>query len=102
MAEGFWLDKRVLGIYAVCFFALLVIYLFLFMLSASQTPGMKRFGLIVVNKNGDLLNPAEACMRGFGYLISVLPLLLGFIWMCIDPEHLTWADKISFTYIRKV
>ena len=40
-------------------------------------------------------------MRGFGYLISILPLMLGFIWMLIDPEHLTWADKVSGTYVKK-
>src|SRR5262245_47275590 len=51
MPDGFSLDKRVLGIYGVCFFALVVIYFFLFMLSASQTPGMKRKHLIIVTKD---------------------------------------------------
>src|SRR4051794_35655424 len=41
MPDNFTFDKRVLGIYGVCYFALFTIYLFLFMLSASQTPGMK-------------------------------------------------------------
>ena len=102
MPEGFSLDKRVLGIYGVCFFALVVVYFLLFMLSASQTPGMKRAQLIVVNKDGELLDPKHACMRGFGYLISILPLLLGFVWVLIDPDHLTWADKVSSTYIKRV
>src|SRR5215510_10777280 len=47
LPEGFSLDKRVLGIYGVCFVVLIVIYFFLFMLSASQTPGMKIRQLIV-------------------------------------------------------
>jgi uncharacterized RDD family membrane protein YckC len=102
MPEGFSFDKRVTGIYGVSFFALVVIYFFLFMLSASQTPGMKRQNLIVVTKYGDLLDPRDACRRGFGYLISILPILLGFIWMLIDPEHLTWADKVSGTYVKKI
>jgi uncharacterized RDD family membrane protein YckC len=102
MPEGFSLDKRMLGIYGVCFFALMVIYFFLFMLSASQTPGMKQRHLVVVTKDGELLDPKHACRRGFGYLISVLPMLLGFVWMFIDPEHLTWADKVSATYIKKL
>jgi uncharacterized RDD family membrane protein YckC len=95
-------DKRVLGIYGVCFFTFAVVYFLLFMLSASQTPGMKYRGLIVVTRDGDMLSPRQACMRGFGYLISTLPLLLGFGWMLVDPEHLTWADKVSSTYIRKL
>ena len=102
LPEGFSLDKRVLGIYGVCFVVLIVIYFFLFMLSASQTPGMKTRQLIVVNRDGELLSPKDACMRGFGYLVSILPLLLGFAWMFVDPEHVTWGDKVSSTYVKKV
>ena len=102
MPEGFSPDKRVVGIYGVCYLALVVIYFFLFLLSASQTPGMKHKRLIIVTKDGELLDPKHACMRGFGYLISILPVMLGFAWMLIDPEHLTWADKVSSTYVKKL
>ena len=91
MPEHFTPDRRVLGI-----------YFFLFMLSASQTPGMKHRGLAVVTTEDAPLDPKRACLRGLGYLISILPLLLGFLWMLIDPEHLTWADKVSGTYIKKI
>lgn len=100
--EGFSFDRRMFGVYGLCFFALAVIYFLLFMLSASQTPGMKYKHLIAVTKEGDLLDPKYACLRSFGYLISILPVLLGFIWMLVDPEHLTWADKVSTTYIKKL
>src|SRR5262249_21335515 len=99
MADEFSPDNRGLAIYDMCFYALMVIYLLLFMLSSSQTLGMKQQYLIVVTKDGDLLSPKQACLRGFGYLVSVLPLLLGFVWMLVDPEHLTWADKVSSTYV---
>jgi len=102
MPDNFSLDKRVVGIYGLGFFALVAIYFLLFMLSASQTPGMKHRRLIVVTKEGEPLGPNDACMRGFGYLISILPLMLGFIWVLIDPEHLTWADKVSGTYVKKL
>ena len=99
---SFSFDKRVAGIYGLCFFMLAVIYFLLFMLSASQTPGMKWRQLVVVTREGELLDPRHACLRGFGYLISILPLLLGFIWMLVDPEHLTWADKVSSTYVKQL
>ena len=102
MPDNFVPDRRVLGIYGVCFFALVAIYFFLFMISASQTPGMKHRGLTVVTKEGAALDPKRACMRGFGYLISIFPLMLGFLWALIDPEHLTWADKFSGTYVKKL
>ena len=60
MPDNFSFDKRVLGIYGLCFFSLVTIYFFLFMLSASQTPGMKHRQLIVVTKEGQLLDPKHA------------------------------------------
>ena len=102
MPDTFSIDRRVAGIYAAGFFVLFTIYFFLFMISASQTPGMKQRQLTVVTQDGLPLDPARACMRGFGYLVSILPLMLGFLWAVIDPEHLTWADKVSGTYIKKI
>jgi uncharacterized RDD family membrane protein YckC len=102
MPENLTFDKRVFGIYGVGYFALVAIYFLLYMLSGSQTPGMKYQRLIVINKDEQPLDARQACMRGFGYLISILPVLLGFVWMLIDPEHLTWADKVSGTYIKKL
>jgi uncharacterized RDD family membrane protein YckC len=102
MPDAAAFDKRVLGIYGVCYLALVVIYFLLFMLSASQTPGMKIRQLIVVTRDDELLDPKHACMRGLGYLVSILPLLLGMIWILIDPEHLSWADKVSSTYVRRM
>jgi uncharacterized RDD family membrane protein YckC len=102
MPEGLAVDKRIAGIYAAGFFVLATIYFFLFMISASQTPGMKQRQLTVVSQDGSPLDPVSACMRGFGYLVSILPLMLGFLWAVIDPEHLTWADKVSGTYIKKI
>jgi uncharacterized RDD family membrane protein YckC len=102
MPDTFSPDRRVLGIYGAGFFILLAIYFFLFMLSSSQTPGMKHRGLTVVTREGSPLDPRQACLRGFGYLISILPIMLGLVWALLDPEHLTWADKVSGTYIKKI
>jgi uncharacterized RDD family membrane protein YckC len=102
MPDNFTPDKRVFGIYGLCYFTLVAIYFFLFMLTGGQTPGMKLQNLIVVTKEEQPLDVKQACMRGFGYLISILPVLLGFLWMLIDPEHLTWADKVSGTYVKKL
>jgi uncharacterized RDD family membrane protein YckC len=102
MPDNFSLDRQVAGIYAAGFFVLVTIYFFLFMISASQTPGMKQRQLTVVTQDGSPLDPPSACMRGLGYLVSILPLMLGFLWALIDPEHLTWADKVSGTYIKRI
>jgi uncharacterized RDD family membrane protein YckC len=102
MPDGVSIDRRVAGIYAAGFLVLVAVYYLLFMLSASQTPGMKLRQLVAVSREGDTLEPQTACMRGFGYFISIVPLMLGFVWAAIDPEHLTWADKVSGTYLKKI
>jgi uncharacterized RDD family membrane protein YckC len=102
MPPGAYLwDKRIAGIYLVGYLLLVAIYFLLFMLSASQTPGMKTRKLVVVSRKGTPLDPRESCLRGFGYFISIVPLMLGFIWALIDPEHLTWADKVSGTFVKR-
>src|SRR5262245_7333038 len=50
MPDGISLDRRIAGIYAAGFLVLAGVYFLLFMLSASQTPGMKLSGLIAVNR----------------------------------------------------
>ena len=102
MPAGAALDRRIAGIYTAGFLLLIGVYFLLFMLSASQTPGMKARQLIAVSREGVSLEPKTACMRGFGYFISIVPLMLGFVWALIDPEHLTWADKVSGTYLKKL
>jgi uncharacterized RDD family membrane protein YckC len=102
MPAGVVVDRRILGIYAAGFLLLVGVYFLLFMLSASQTPGMKMRHLIAVSREDALLDPRAACLRGFGYFVSIVPLMLGFIWAFIDPEHLTWADKVSGTYLKKL
>ena len=102
MPAGTVFDRRFLGIYTAGFLILVAVYFFLFMLSASQTPGMKMRHLIAVSREDMPLDPKTACLRGFGYFVSILPLMLGFVWAVIDPEHLTWADKVSGTYIKRI
>jgi uncharacterized RDD family membrane protein YckC len=102
MPEGITFEKRVAGVYVAGFLVLVGVYFLLFMLSASQTPGMKLRNLVAVNRDGGLLSPTAAAMRGFGYFISIIPVMLGFIWVLVDPEHLGWADKVSGTYLKKV
>jgi uncharacterized RDD family membrane protein YckC len=72
------------------------------MLSGGQTPGMKLRQLTVVTRDDLSLDPRGSCLRGFGYFISILPMMLGFVWALVDPEHLTWADKVSGTFVRRI
>jgi uncharacterized RDD family membrane protein YckC len=101
MAANATFDRRLFGVYSAGYILLVGVYFFLFMLSSSQTPGMKLRKLVVVNRDGTTLRPETACLRGLGCFVSIIPLMLGFVWALIDPEHLTWADKVSGTYLKK-
>jgi len=95
-------DRRAAGIYLAGMLILTGVYYLLFMMSTSQTPGMKIRRLFAVTREGIPLDPRSACLRGFGYFISITPLMLGVVWALVDPEHLTWADKVSGTFLKKV
>jgi hypothetical protein len=64
MPEDFSADQRVMGIYGVGFLLFVAVYFLLFMLSTSQTPGMKTRDLIVVTRENAMLDFRTACLRG--------------------------------------
>lgn len=95
-------DRKALAVYALAYLALVCVYFLISMLSMSQTPGMQIYGLRAVSREESPLLPDEALQRSLGYLVSVLPLFFGFLWAFIDPEHLTWTDKVSGTFVKRV
>lgn len=75
-------------------------YAVYFWTTSGQTPGKMAMGLKVVNaETGDLLDPGAAVIRYVGYLISGIPLYLGFLWIIWDPKHEGWHDKIAKTKV---
>jgi uncharacterized RDD family membrane protein YckC len=66
---------------------------------ASATPGLIWAGLEVITFEGNQPGISECLWRGFGYLVSMSALMLGFIWAAVDAEGLTWHDRMSRTFI---
>jgi uncharacterized RDD family membrane protein YckC len=64
-----------------------------------QTPGKKLLGLKVIEINGKEMTPGIAFLRWVGYLLSKLPLFLGFIWIAFDRRKQGWHDKIAGTCV---
>jgi uncharacterized RDD family membrane protein YckC len=96
------INRVVLGAYGAAYLVLVVVYLSLFMLSTSQTVGMRMQKLIAVDREGNPLGTTDALLRSFGYLVSTVPILFGFLWAFIDPEHLSWTDRVSGTFVKRV
>jgi uncharacterized RDD family membrane protein YckC len=69
-------------------------------LAFSRTPGMALLGLrIVREEDGGRLTPARVAVRYGGYLLSALPLLLGFAWAFFDSRKQAWHDKLAGTVV---
>ena len=65
-----------------------------------QTIVMMPFGLWVVRaEDGGRVDPVRAFVRYVGLIISFAALLLGVIWVAIDPRKQGWHDKLADTFV---
>lgn len=76
-------------------------YFSLFTLFGGATPGMRIRGLRVVTFDGSRPSWPQLICRSVGYLVSAGMLMLGFLWTLLDPERLSWHDRISETCITR-
>lgn len=72
-------------------------YLSLFLLLASETPGMRWCGLRLVDFYGRPASRSRRLGRVLASVASAGSILLGFFWAVMDDEHLTWHDRMSET-----
>ena len=78
-------------------------YSYYFWTTSGQTPGKMVMSLKVVSaENGALLEPSAALLRYVGYIVSSIPIGLGYLWVLWDPKHDAWHDKIAKTKVIKV
>jgi uncharacterized RDD family membrane protein YckC len=66
----------------------------------SATPGKMILRVRIVDANS-LGKPTimQLVIRSFGYLVSMLPLGFGFIWVLFDPRGQGWHDKMAKTVV---
>ena len=87
---------------------LLVQYIFpavaiiIFWLTRQATPGKMAIGAIVVDASTlGKLSIGQAILRYLGYYVSMIPLMLGLIWVGFDAKKQGWHDKIAGTLVIK-
>lgn len=72
----------------------------MFWMYKSATPGKMALRLKIVDSNtGNKASTAQLIGRYFAYIISMLPLLLGYIWVSWDRRKQGWHDKLSGTVV---
>lgn len=72
----------------------------LFWIYKSATPGKMVLSLSIVDaRTGGKPSTGQMIGRYLAYYISMIPLLLGFIWVGIDKRKQGWHDKLAGTVV---
>jgi uncharacterized RDD family membrane protein YckC len=72
----------------------------IFWIVKSATPGKILLELSIVDaETGGKPSNGQLIGRYFAYYISVLPLMLGFIWVGFDKRKQGWHDKLAGTVV---
>jgi uncharacterized RDD family membrane protein YckC len=64
-----------------------------------QTLGKMIFGLQVLRSDGEPLGMDRSLLRTILYLLSAIPLGLGFLWIALSPEKRAWHDGLAGTVV---
>jgi uncharacterized RDD family membrane protein YckC len=68
----------------------------------SATPGKIAIGAVIVDaKTGNAPSTSQLIGRYIGYFVSMLPLMLGLIWVGIDKRKQGFHDKLAGTVVIK-
>jgi len=62
-----------------------------------QTLGMKSWDIRIISSNGQPITLMQCLLRFMTAIPSLLFFGLGYFWMLIDKDKLTWADRYSDT-----
>ena len=72
----------------------------LFWVYRQATPGKIAIGARIVDaRTGGRPSTGQLIGRYFAYYVSMLPLMLGFIWVAFDARKQGWHDKLANTVV---
>ncbi len=97
---GFWRrDGFTTGV-LLMEYLLPAIVVIIFWIYKSATPGkMVMNAKIIDAKTGQPPTPAQCVIRYLCYYVSMLPLMLGIIWVAFDRQKRGWHDLIAGTLV---
>lgn len=79
------------------------LYTLFFWLKFSATPGKMLLGLKVVDaQTGENINLRRSLIRYIGYIVAMIPLFLGYLWVAFDKRKQGWHDKMAGTAVVRV
>lgn len=91
---GLWrIPTFLLMLFAVCHF-----YVY-FWIKNGQTLGMQTWRIRLDNADHQHISIKQAYIRLLGASLSLLSCGIGYLWMYIDKEKLTWHDRLSHSQL---
>ena len=103
--KGYWSsESNFFGVWDLMFnYILPAIVVIVFWMVKSATPGKILLELSIVDaETGGKPSNGQLICRYFAYYISVLPLMLGFIWVGFDKRKQGWHDKLAGTVVVRL
>lgn len=101
-AEYFQLSKegRTMGFDFLVQIVMPIVAVIVFWRFRGATPGKMLFSAKIVDAN-TFGPPSTAKLIGryFAYLVSMIGLMLGFLWIAFDPRKQGWHDKLAGTVV---
>ncbi len=80
--------------------AILAVVVIIFWIYCSATPGKMLLKMKIIDvKTGLQPSKRQMLIRYLGYILAVLPLGLGFIWIYYDKKKQGWHDKLAGTAV---
>jgi uncharacterized RDD family membrane protein YckC len=72
----------------------------IFWIKYSTTPGKRLLRMKIVDfKTQGIPTKKQFIFRSFGYLVSTIPLCMGFVWILFDKNNRAWHDHLSGTQV---
>jgi len=75
------------------------LYHIFFLTLANRTIGKAIMGLQVVPMSGGRIGLLRATLRYLGYIVSIIPLFFGFVWILFSRRRQGWHDHIANTCV---
>ena len=100
--EEYWIgDKLIYGFWDVMLgYVVPFVATIWFWLRYLGTPGKMVMKLQIVDAStGGKMRTGQAIGRYFAYILSAVPLCLGFIWVGVDQRKQGWHDKLAGTVV---
>ncbi len=76
-------------------------YQYVFLVYSAATPGMQLANLKLSTFDGGWVHAGQRRWRTLAMLLSFISVGFGFAWAFLDPEGLSWHDKITRTYLTQ-